>query len=277
MTPLPIPPPTPPDQQPSPARGASALDGGRDAQVRAFLRGVGIEPAQGELLDFDRALTHKSYAQPGGAIPQAAASHHNERLEWLGDSAIGLVVSRVLFDEFPELDEGRLSRIRAEMISRRMLALVAVELGLEGVVRTTTQRPAGSGGGTGGAGGGEREPQALLGSALEALVGALVRNRPLAEVDAWIRARVVPACRARLDVERIAAGDPKTRLQEFTQAHLACLPDYETVDQRGPDHARTYTVEVRVQGSLLGRGEGRRVREAQDIAARQALAALEKR
>lgn len=205
------------------------------------------------------AFTHKSFSneQPGRGLP------HNERLEFLGDAVLDLVISRKIFDAFPHLPEGELTRIRAEVVSEKGLAAVGRALGIGGCLLL----------GRGEEKSGGREKESLTADALEALLGAVFCDGGLEAAGAVIERLFSTA------VERSAARpvsiDCKTRLQEILQARHARPPEYVMAFAEGPDHERIYTVEVQFAGAVIGRGRGRTKKAAEQEAAREALASLE--
>jgi len=219
---------------------------------------IGFRFADGGYLR--EALTHKSYSNehPVETAP------FNERLEFLGDAVLDLVVSDKVFRTFPELAEGELTRIRAEVVSEKSLAAVARSLGLGRCLRL----------GRGEQRSGGREKDSLLADALEALLGAVFCDgglesvRPI--VDRLFGEAIAFSARHKIGV------DHKTRLQEVLQARHGCPPFYELVQAEGPDHQRVYTVAVLFEGECIGRGTGRTKKKAEQAAASQALGRLEK-
>jgi ribonuclease-3 len=204
-----------------------------------------------------RALTHASAAH------ERDGSRGNERLEFLGDAVLDLVLSRALFEAHPDWTEGRLSRTRAALVNAEALAARARELGLGDYVRlgrTEVQ----SGG---------HEKGRILANVLEAVVAALYLDAGLEPV--WRLARRLfpeafdPAAAA-------PARDPKTRLNEWAHATAGAPPRYQRLDDRGEERgAERFEVEVRVAGEVLGRGVGSTWRAAEREAARAALARAE--
>lgn len=201
------------------------------------------------------ALTHKSYAF------ERDIEAHNERLEFLGDSVLSVVVARLLFDEHPEEDEGRLSKHRASLVSRASLARWAerIELGVH--LRL----------GTGEESTGGRSRPSLLANALEAVIGAVFIDGGFDAADDFVH-------RCFLD-ERGAfvETDFKSRLQEMVQKRHQSMPDYAILNATGPDHDKTFTVEVSFGSKSLGTGTGKTKKEAEQEAARDALLRLEKK
>jgi ribonuclease-3 len=204
------------------------------------------------------ALTHKSFSneQPGRSAPD------NERLEFLGDAVLDLAISHWLFESFPDLPEGELTRIRAEVVSEPALAVVARRLDLGTCLQL----------GRGEERSGGREKDSLLADALEALLGAVFCDGGLPAVAPLIEPmfgeRIADAVRRKTGV------DFKTRLQEILQSRGGRPPDYHLVLAEGPDHQRLYTIEVLSNGEPLGRGCGRTKKAAEQEAARLALERL---
>ncbi len=197
-----------------------------------------------------RALTHRSH----GAT-------HNERLEFVGDAVLNCVIAAALFERFPAIPEGELSRVRASLVNRDTLARLARGLCLGPEIRL--------GEGEVRSGGGERP--SILADALEAIFGAVF-------VDAGFEA-------ARAAIERVYAGefvdldpaalgkDPKTRLQEWLQARRLAVPEYAVTEISGEAHAQTFTIECRVPAlAIVAIGTGTNRRAAEQDAAAQAFA-----
>lgn len=197
---------------------------------------------------YQRALTHRSFG-----------SDHNERLEFVGDAVLNCVVGRYLFDRFPDLDEGALSRMRASLVNRETLAEVARSIGLGTLVRL--------GEGEQRSGGPDRP--SILADGLEALIGAVF-------VDAGYEAARGIIERAwgelLLEADPLALGkDPKTRLQEWLQGHGMPVPLYRISGIAGEAHAQTFVAECAIPGlAVTATGEGSSRRAAEQAAARAA-------
>jgi len=204
----------------------------------------------------ERALTHKSYAN------ENRLSEHNERMEFLGDSVLSLVVSELLMNALPGAAEGELSRIRAAVVSEPSLAAVAREIGLGEFLLV----------GRGEEQTGGRDKDSLLADSLEALVASLYLDGGLERAGAFI----TRFFRDRIDLVQTAGGtaDHKTELQELCQERLKILPEYRVVSETGPDHRKEFTVEISIRGELCGRGTGRNKKEAEQRAAKEALEKL---
>src|SRR5690606_17233463 len=199
-----------------------------------------------ELLE--RALTHRSYAYENGGLPT------NERLEFLGDSVLGLVVTDTLFRGHPDLPEGQLAKLRAAVVNMRALAGVARGLGVGAHIRL----------GRGEEGTGGRDKASILADTLEALIGAVYLDRGLDEASALVH-RLFDGLIARS--AGLGAGlDWKTSLQELTAVEELGVPEYH-VAESGPDHQKTFRATVKVGGKTYGSGEGRSKKEAEQNAA----------
>lgn len=204
-----------------------------------------------------RALTHRSYINE-----HPETLEDNERLEFLGDAILDFLVGDWLYHHMPEMDEGRLTSLRSALVRNTHLAVFARHLGLGKALRL--------GHGEDESGGRRREH--ILGSAFEALVGALYIDQGL---DA-VRTLLYPLLQVAVDkiLKENLDRDPKSLFQELMQARGEGTPVYEVVDISGPDHARQYTVQTRVNGTLHGQGVGPSKQAASKAAARDALARL---
>ena len=205
------------------------------------------------------AFVHSSYFNENpGAMPG-----HNERLEFLGDAVIGHVVSRLVYDRFPDEDEGFLTARRAALVNRDSLAEVATELGLDRYLLL----------GRGEAEGGGATRPSLLAATFEALAGAVAVSEGYRPTQRWLRrlfaARLSPGGR----------GEPpksaKSRLQEWTQRHHRQKPQYELIELVGPAHRQAFTVTAIVGGRPIGTGRGSSRQRAEEEAAAATLAALD--
>ena len=213
--------------------------------------GTGIDPAL-----LERALTHRSYAYEHGGLPT------NERLEFLGDAVLGLVVTDALYREHPDLPEGALAKLRASVVNTRALADVARSLDLGRWLRLGRGEEV-----TGG-----RDKSSILADTTEALIGAVYVDRGIEAASALVRRLFDPLMRAAS--QDGAALDWKTALQELAAARGLGVPDYR-IAESGPDHAKTFTAQVTVGGDVHGSGAGRSKKEAEQHAAQAACAALD--
>jgi ribonuclease-3 len=202
-----------------------------------------------------RALTHRSYAYEHGGLPT------NERLEFLGDSVLGLVVTDELFNRHPDVSEGQLAKLRAAVVNMRALADVARSLGLGEFLRLGHGEEA-----TGG-----RDKSSILADTVEALIGAVYLERGLDAAFVLVH-RLVDGLIG--ESEELGAGlDWKTSLQEHSSRHSLGVPEYH-INEDGPDHAKTFTARVALSGQTYGTGSGRSKKEAEAQAAEAAWRAL---
>jgi ribonuclease-3 len=219
-----------------------------------------LEAALGYTLDHDlleRALTHRSYAYEHGGLPT------NERLEFLGDSVLGLVVTDTLFHRHPDLAEGQLAKLRAAVVNMRALADISRGLDLGAYLRL----------GRGEEGTGGRDKSSILADTLEAIIGAVYVQRGLDDASALVHRLFDPLIEASA---LLGAGlDWKTSLQELTAAAGLGVPEY-LVTEDGPDHMKMFTAAARVGGTTYGDGSGRSKKEAEQQAAEAAWTALRK-
>lgn len=213
-------------------------------------RALGDPELDPELLD--RALTHRSYAYENGGLPT------NERLEFLGDSVLGVVVTETLYRQHPDLSEGRLAKLRAAVVNARALAEVARAIGLGQYIKL----------GRGEESTGGREKASILSDTVEAVIGAVHLSGGGIETSA----RVVHLLFDPLIEAASAMGaglDWKTSLQELAAEHSLGVPEY-VIEDDGPDHQKTFTAQVRVADRLYGNGVGRSKKEAEQGAAETA-------
>ncbi len=215
--------------------------------------GVTLEP---ELLR--QALTHRSYAYENGGLPT------NERLEFLGDSVLGIVVTNALFHAHPDLAEGRLAKLRASVVNSRALADVARALGPGGLGAHVLL-------GRGEEATGGRDKESILADTLEAMLGAVYLQHGLAVAEELVLRLFNPVMD---QAAGLGAGlDWKTSLQELTASRGLGVPDYH-IEQTGPDHAKTFTAWAIVAGVRHGGVTGKSKKEAEQRAAAAAHAAL---
>ncbi|MGH8893064.1 MAG: ribonuclease III [Actinomycetes bacterium] len=208
--------------------------------------GVGVDDGL-----LERALTHRSFAYENGNLPT------NERLEFLGDSVLGLVVTDTLFRSHPELPEGQLAKLRAAVVNMRALADVGRDLRLGEFVRLGRGEET-----TGG-----RDKSSILADTLEAVIGAVYIDRGLAEASRLVHRLFDPLID---EAATLGAGlDWKTSLQELTATASMGVPEY-LVSETGPDHQKLFTAVAQVGGEAYGEGTGRSKKEAEQEAAAKA-------
>jgi ribonuclease III len=210
----------------------------------------------------ERALTHTShiYERPSDSPP----SGDNEQLEFLGDAILGFVVSDYLVRHNPGFPEGRLSKLKARLVSAARLHEVAQELGLGEFLYL----------GRGEEMSGGRSKKALLSDAVEALIAALHLDAGLETARAFIEDRVAGGLVTPENGTDASASDHKSTLQEMAQALKLPAPRYVVVDEAGPEHSKTFTVEVRLGKDWVSRAEGQSKKSAGQKAAQQVLQQL---
>jgi ribonuclease-3 len=232
---------------------SQSCDGGHAGRNPAELRdalGVSVDPAS-----LERALTHRSFAYENANPPT------NERLEFLGDSVLGLVVTDTLFRDYPSLPEGQLAKLRAAVVQMKALAEVARELSLGSYIRLGRGEEV-----TGG-----RNKSSILADTLEAVIGAVYIDCGLAAASGLVHRLFDPVIERSA---RLGAGlDWKTSLQELTAAQMLGVPDYQ-VEESGPDHQKSFRAVVRIGGRDLGSGSGRSKKDAEQQAAEAAWNAI---
>lgn len=225
-------------------------------ELKQVLDLFGLEHREDVMVLLDRAFIHRSYRC------EANGNNDNERLEFLGDSVIGLICTEYLLENFPERTEGALSKVRASMVSRKILGEVAVEMGLGRYLKL----------GAGEERTGGRSRHSTLGSALEAVCGALYLHYPWTDLrDAIAEFILKPAWQ---HTEDKVLHDYKSILQEWSQKNGGVLPEYRLVDEHGPEHDRIFVTEAWLGDRFLGRGEGGRKKHAENEAAREAVRLL---
>jgi ribonuclease III len=207
----------------------------------------------------ERALTHKSYAHEAKS-PEVL---DNETFEFLGDSVLGFVIGDLLFRRFPSMDEGALSKMKAFLVSSNSLAEKARYYGMGEVLFL----------GVGEEKSGGRRKDSLLANLFEAMIAGIFLDGGIDAARRFIEQTFLDDLE-RIDEEDLLFQDYKTALQELAQGAGLALPDYSVVGEVGPDHGKTFIVEVRV-GPNTSRGEGTSKKEAQQQAAREAMKAFE--
>jgi ribonuclease-3 len=207
----------------------------------------------------EHALTHKSRA----AEDATGGVADNESLEFLGDAVLGLVVADLLFQQYPDYTEGQKSKVKAAVVSTQSLARQAEEIRLgEHLILGRGEEKTGG-----------RFKQALLADAYEALIAAMYLDGGLEAAKAFLRRELKDAIDA--GIAQTFAPDYKSALQERLQALGRPLPEYRLSGAEGPDHRKTFSIEVVVSGEVLGTATGRAKKEAEQEAARLALQKIE--
>lgn len=222
--------------------------------IEAFVAKLGL-PSDPPDPRFREALTHAS----------AEGGINYERLEFLGDAVLKLVVSRWLYRDHPGLNEGAMTVVRARAVSDETLARVAddLELGAHLILGNSEKRSAG------------RRKVGILASAFEAVLGAVYLSAGEDAADAFLARWLGPELARSLELA--GAENAKALLQEHAQKLAIALPDYQLVDSHGPPHERLYVVAVALNGQELGRGEGTSKKAAEQAAATEAMATIRTR
>jgi len=230
------------------------LTDARKEQLATLERALGYRFQCPELLN--QALTHKSYVHEHREPDQ-----HNERLEFLGDAVLGLVISNHCYGRFGHLQEGELSKLRASLVNDVKLARIARRLDLGAFLLV----------GRGEEQTGGRAKASLLAGTFEAVLAAIYLDSSLEEAH-----QVVLRCfQGDLDtILREGYKDYKSELQEYTQEKFGCVPTYIIVRERGPDHDKVFEVEIAIRRQVRGFGSGKSKKEAEQEAARRVLATL---
>jgi ribonuclease-3 len=207
-----------------------------------------------------QALTHRSYVNenPG-------AGEHNERLEFLGDAVLGFLVGELLYQRYPEMSEAQLTRLRSNLVDEKQLAKFATQLGIGELMRL----------GKGAIKEGGRQNPSLIGDTFEAYIAALFLESGIEDVRKFVQplftsvADSIVFPQSNADPKNLI--DSKGRFQQWALAQFVHNPEYYIIDESGPDHAKEFTAEVRVNGKVYGIGTGRRKQDAEKRAAEVAL------
>lgn len=200
------------------------------------------------------ALTHKSYKKP----------YNNERLEFLGDAVLDLIVGEYLFFKFPNVPEGDLSKLRASLVNEKGFEKLAKILDLGNCIYLSVAEENNKG----------REKPSLLSNAFEAVIGALYLEAGLEKAKKVV-VPILEKAYPIIDLDTIFK-DYKTTLQEFTQAHQGITPEYKLESSSGPDHKKEFEISVNIHGKLIAKAKGKSKKEAQQNAAKIALEVLSK-
>ena len=213
----------------------------------------------------ERAITHRSWAheQVAPGQEEEARRLHNEAFEFVGDSVLGLIVANYLFQSYPDVTEGELSRMKHQLVSAPTLAKASARLTIGEFLRV----------GHGEEKSGGRRKHALLADAFEAVLAAIFFDRGLGAATDFIHRALADELEG-VDPESAAAADYKTMLQERLQASQGVTPQYEVIETAGPPHRRTFHVEVNWKDGSV-RGQGRTIKAAETAAARLALERME--
>lgn len=201
------------------------------------------------------AMTHSSYANEH----RGSHMHHNERLEFLGDSVLGFVTADYLMNAYPDLPEGELTKLRAAVVCEGALCEIAKELGIPARIKL----------GHGEETGGGRARPSILADATEALLGAIYLDGGIEPARAFVL-RFIPK-KVEIAIEGGAFKDYKTMLQEIVQKNKQETLEYRLAGESGPDHDKRFTMELLLNSNVFAQGEGRSKKEAEQMAAKKAL------
>lgn len=206
-----------------------------------------------------RALSHKSYANE----MRLGQDEHNERLEFLGDAVLELVISDLLFENFPAAREGQMSKIRASLVNETSLAILARTVNLGDYLFLGKGEALGDG----------REKNSLISDAFEAVIGAIYLDAGFATAFDILKKIFLPELEraTREDISR----DYKTKLQEEVQNRFRVAPDYRLIRESGPDHDKTFEIQLFVRDELWSQGTGKSKKQAEQSAAEKALEKLD--
>ena len=229
----------------------------RKQQLQSFCQALGVQMHDLELLDM--ALTHTSYAHEAKQHPKP---QHNERIEFLGDSVLSIIVSTYMYNNFPELAEGQLTKLRAYLVCEVSLHEYAKKIHLGDYLKL----------GKGEDFSGGRERPSILADAFESVLGAIYLDQGLEVARSYLLALMKPEmdyiCRHGI------FNDYKTRLQEYLQRDGEVDITYKLLGSSGPEHKKVFTSEVIFEGRVIGEGQGRSKKDAEQHAAKQALKQL---
>jgi len=237
-------------------RGAPGPDRERRKELTRLSKVLGVRFRDTRLLN--QALMHRSY------VHEADLGRHesNERMEFLGDAVLGLVVNEHLYERYTKREEGRLTKIKSMLVSEAVLSRTADELMLgDFVLLSENERQSG---------GGSRI--SIIADAFEAVIGAIYLDSGLAAARRFIERHLLSEIDSLLQVDEYK--NYKSMVQEYAQRALGARPRYRVVSAKGPEHERTFFVELKLGGRTAGRGEGKNKKEAEQAAARNALGKL---
>jgi ribonuclease III len=232
------------------------IDATATGLLSEFQEHVGFHFRDPSLLQ--QALTHRSWLGASGSD----LSTSNERMEFLGDSVLELVVNEHLYARYPDLQEGELTKMKSLLVSRNILSYQAREMGL-GRFLFLSEAEQDSGG---------RDRPSILADAFEAVVGAIYLDGGMESARGFLRQRLLTSAQGILGDRKFT--NYKSLLQEFVQSEYKTYPRYRISAQSGPDHKKLFTVDVSVKGRKLGEGKGPNKKRAEQSAARDALEVL---
>jgi ribonuclease-3 len=204
------------------------------------------------------ALIHRSYLEENDTF-----TFSNERLEFLGDSVLNLIIGEYLFNKFPNEEEGFLTKVRAKMVNRNALSIVAENLNLGELLILSSNVPKSI----------THNSKSILSDALEALIGAVYLDKGIEICKKFIQTSILePALK---NGEHLVDENYKSQLLEYAQANKLAIPVYQIISEEGPHHDKTFTAEVIISEKVLGEGKGKSKKEAEQNAAQVALGNIE--
>lgn len=213
---------------------------------------IGCSPGNKQI--YLEALIHRSYLEENDQLNSS-----NERLEFLGDSVLNLAIGEYLFKNFPNEEEGFLTKVRAKLVNRNALSNTAEQLNLGDLLILSNNVPKSV----------AHSSKSMLSDALEALIGALYLDKGLESCKKFIQKNILePALK---NGEYLVDENYKSQLLEYAQANKLDVPVYQIISEEGPHHDKTFTAEVILEGKVLGNGKGKSKKEAEQNAARVAL------
>lgn len=225
----------------------------------SFEKKIGAVFGDKKLLE--TAFTHRSYLNENRSPPAGGAREHNERLEFLGDAVLELVVTEFLYKKYPEKPEGELTALRAALVNTVSIADAATQLGMNEYLLLSRGEAKDTG----------RARSIILANAFEAVIGAIYLDQGYAAAYVFVEAQLFH--KTDEVVEKRLWQDAKSKLQEIAQERLAVTPTYELMNQTGPDHDKVFVVAAYLGREKTALGEGRSKQEAEQDAAQKALAA----
>jgi ribonuclease-3 len=235
---------------------APGLDPERAKELKLLSRRLGVRIKDLRLLN--QALMHRSYVYDS----DLDRNESNERMEFLGDAVLGLVVNEYLYGRFEERQEGRLTKIKSLVVSESVLSKRAEEISLgDFILLSENERE--SGGAT---------RSSITSDAFEAVIGAIYLDSGLSAARRFIHEHLLRGIDELLEDDEFR--NYKSLVQEYAQKKFGSRPRYRVVSAKGPEHARTFFVELKLKGRAMGRGEGKSKKEAEQLAARNALKRL---
>ncbi len=209
-----------------------------------------------ELNLLKQALVHRSYINEHGDLPYG----HNERLEFLGDAVLEIIVTEHLYHQFPETPEGQLTNWRASLVNSKMLYQVASELGIEKYLQLSKGESKDKN---------KKSRQFILADAVEAIIGAIYLDQGYFKAQEFVKRNILTKFKDILENQSYL--DPKSRFQEKAQEIKGITPHYEILKEKGPDHDKIFTVGLYLEEEMISSGQGSSKQEAQVAAAAQAL------